>query len=762
MAGRAVGQEMARRLATWAVLVASLTGAVLFVGLRFTTPSDGGRVVFYGDAWSSTGVRIEPIDAPAPGLELGDRVEAVADRSLEAWIRDVLDADTARPATGPVPYVVERDATRVATTVEWGPPSIGGALTTGWSVLLFSIAIAGLAGYVFARRPHVPAASALVLVASGAAGSSLPWFVGVTTSDIVLSGPFLFHATLTAGLYMLLWPAGVHLGLVFPAPLPVTLRRRWLIPAVYVAPLGAYAVVMAVTFATTTSGLAWVGSWPSIQLAFVVPLLVASLLLFVRQYVRGIEPAEKARMRLAALGAVISAVLGLLLFMGPELLLGESVIPAAAIGLTALPLPIGFAAAILRDRLFDIDAAINRTLVYGGLTMAVLGTYLVAVGLVTTVVGVDEGYAGSLLATGIAALVALPLRDVLQRTANRLMYGDRDDPWRALHRLGSRLEWAADPDRALPAIAETVADALRLPYVAVEVADELGNTVVAAEHGQPSQASAPVPLVHGGEPVGRLVLGVRRGERGFRPDELALLGDLARHAGAAVHAQRLRRDLAGSRERLVIAREEERRRLRRDLHDGLGPALAAIGLRADTAAAVLRDDPDTAARQLEALATETRHALDDIRRLVDGLRPPALDELGLVGAIGSQASRLDGSDPSRPAGVAIQVGSAPSPLPDLPAAVEVAAYRIAVEAMTNAVRHAGARACRVHLDAADTLTIEVTDDGRGLPETPSPGTGLESMRERAAEVGGEVSVERRPEGGTRVVARLPLGTAAAT
>lgn len=534
MAGRAVGQEMARRLATWAVLVASLTGAVLFVGLRFTTPSDGGRVVFYGDAWSSTGVRIEPIDAPAPGLEPGDRVEAVADRSLEAWIRDVLDADTARPATGPVPYVVERDATRVATTVEWGPPSIGGALTTGWSVLLFSIAIAGLAGYVFARRPHVPAASALVLVASGAAGSSLPWFVGVTTSDIVLSGPFLFHATLTAGLYMLLWPAGVHLGLVFPAPLPVTLRRRWLIPAVYVAPLGAYAVVMAVTFATTTSGLAWVGSWPSIQLAFVVPLLVASLLLFVRQYVRGIEPAEKARMRLAALGAVISAVLGLLLFMGPELLLGESVIPAAAIGLAALPLPIGFAAAILRDRLFDIDAAINRTLVYGGLTMAVLGTYLVAVGLVTTVVGVDEGYAGSLLATGIAALVALPLRDVLQRTANRLMYGDRDDPWRALHRLGSRLEWAADPDRALPAIAETVADALRLPYVAVEVADELGNTVVAAEHGQPSQASAPVPLVHGGEPVGRLVLGVRRGERGFRPDELALLGDLARHAGAAV------------------------------------------------------------------------------------------------------------------------------------------------------------------------------------------------------------------------------------
>jgi signal transduction histidine kinase len=263
------------------------------------------------------------------------------------------------------------------------------------------------------------------------------------------------------------------------------------------------------------------------------------------------------------------------------------------------------------------------------------------------------------------------------------------------------------------------------------------------------------------------VLGVRRGEHGFRADELALLGDLARHAGAAVHAQRLRRDLARSRERLVATREEERRRLRRDLHDGLGPSLAAIGLRAETAAAVLDGDPDAARAQLEALADETRSALADIRRLVDGLRPPALDELGLLGAIGRQAERLDGGaatgeaggdgDGARP-GIAIAVDGIPSPLPELPAAVEVAAYRIAVEAMTNAVRHAGARACHVQVDAGTQLMIEVTDDGSGLPDTPRAGTGLESMRERAAELGGELRVETRPEGGTRVVARLPLGT----
>ena len=340
------------------------------------------------------------------------------------------------------------------------------------------------------------------------------------------------------------------------------------------------------------------------------------------------------------------------------------------------------------------------------------------------------------------------------------MYGQRDEPWRAMHRLGARLEWAVDPDRAFPAIADTVAETLRLPYVGVEVTDEMGRSEIVAEHGAPGRVVEAVPLVHGAEPVGRLLLGVRAGERGFRAAELALLQDLARQAGAAIHAQRLRDDLARSRERLVVAREEERRRLRRDLHDGLGPTLAAIGMRAEAAATVLDEDPEAGRRQLDALGGEIRVALGDVRRLVDGLRPPALDELGLLGAIGQQAARLDGGADRDASTAAIRVESVPAMLPELPAAVEVAAYRIAVEAMTNAVRHAGARLCRVRLEAGSQLTIEVTDDGRGLPATVRPGAGMESMRERATELGGEVAIERRPEGGTRVVARLPIGRAA--
>jgi signal transduction histidine kinase len=727
--------------------------------VHLATPSDGGRVSFYGDAWTSEGIRIDPIDAPAAGLQAGDVVQAIGGRSMDAWLRDAGDASTARPeSAGPIPYRIARDAATLEPAVTWAAPGFGATLLDGWSIAVFVASAFVLAAYVFARRPDEPAATAIVVFTAGAAGSTVPWFVGATTSDVVRGTPFLLHALITGPLYMLTWPAGIHLALTLPGTLPAVARRRWLVPAIYAICLAAYGALTLAAAASSPDATTFVGTWPATQVAIVVPAIGASLAIFVWRYLRPMDPVARARIRLATLGLVSSSVLGLVLFMGPTLLFGKPLIPAAAIGLIALPVPVGLAAAILHDRLFDIDAAINRTLVYGGMSLGVLVAYAVAVAGLTLLAGHDPGYGGSLLATGIAALVALPLRDRLQRAVNRLMYGQRDEPWRAMQRLGARLEWAADPERAYPAIVETVADALRLPYVGLEVADELGRAAVVAEHGTRGTAVEVLPLVHGAEPVGRLVLGVRAGDRGFRPDELALLRDLARQAGAAIHAERLRAALVRSRERLVGAREEERRRLRRDLHDGLGPSLAAIGMRADASAAVIDEDPAAARRQLELLGDEVRVVLADVRRLVDGLRPPALDELGLAGAIGTQASRLDRRGEAA-RGTAIDVECVPSRLPDLPAAIEVAAYRIAVEAMTNAVRHAAASTCRVRVEAGSQLLIEVLDDGRGVPPDATPGTGLESMRERAAEVGGDVAIEPRPEGGTRVLARLPLDLA---
>jgi signal transduction histidine kinase len=221
-------------------------------------------------------------------------------------------------------------------------------------------------------------------------------------------------------------------------------------------------------------------------------------------------------------------------------------------------------------------------------------------------------------------------------------------------------------------------------------------------------------------------------------------------------ALRLSADLQRSRERLVEAREEERRRLRRDLHDGLGPQLSSQALTIDAVRKLMRRDPDAAEELLLDLKADAQAAVTDIRRLVYGLRPPALDDLGFLGALRETAEELGAK------GLSVSV-EAPEKLPPLSAAVEVAAYRIAQEALTNVVRHAAADACTVSLaiDEGSVLCLEVRDDGRGIPglRENSParaGVGLTSMRERATELGGSLVVEPLPEGGTSVRARLPL------
>jgi signal transduction histidine kinase len=209
--------------------------------------------------------------------------------------------------------------------------------------------------------------------------------------------------------------------------------------------------------------------------------------------------------------------------------------------------------------------------------------------------------------------------------------------------------------------------------------------------------------------------------------------------------------LARSRGRIVAAREEERRRLRRDLHDGLGPTLAAVGLKVDLARERVASDPAAVAPLLDEIRVDIRSVISDVRRLARELRPPTLDSLGLAGAIQQQASVLSGGS-----GPVIRV-EVDEPLPVLPAAVEVVAYRIAIEAMTNAVRHAEAHSCTIRLAVdRDGLVVEVIDDGLGIDPAAPAGVGLHSIDERAAEVGGEVDLHARPGGGTIVRARLPL------
>jgi signal transduction histidine kinase len=329
------------------------------------------------------------------------------------------------------------------------------------------------------------------------------------------------------------------------------------------------------------------------------------------------------------------------------------------------------------------------------------------------------------------------------------MYGDRDEPYAVLSRLGQRLESTLAPKAVLPAVVETVARALKSPHAEVLLLRD-GSFETAASYGTPTGEMLVLPLKYGNEMMGKLAVSPRAKGESLTPADQRLLEDLARQTGIAAHAVRLTTDLQRSRERLVTAREEERRRLRRDLHDGIGPQLAALTLKLETARNKLAHDP-AADALLSDLAGRARSAVSDVRRSVHALRPPALDELGLVPALRETAAQYCQG------GLRTSV-EAPEDLPPLPAAVEVAAYHIAQEAVTNVVRHAEANTCLVRLDLDDgagVLRLEVEDDGRGIGPERGTGVGLSSMRERAEELGGTCVIEPGAKGGTRVRVQLP-------
>ena len=418
---------------------------------------------------------------------------------------------------------------------------------------------------------------------------------------------------------------------------------------------------------------------------------------------------------------------------------------AGADTLYALPLEsLGMAAvgvtcwvAIRRYQLFDARLVVRWTLVYGVLTACILLVYgLVAV--VLTELG--AAHATAPVAVVAAILVALPLRDRLQRAANRLVFGLRDDPVATLLTLGDQLEQAAAVDDVLPAAARSLERTLRLQHVAIRDGDH-----VVAEAGEPGEGQrVEMALVYAGETVGVLVATQAEGDTPMDTERRALLAGIARPVAAALRTAALSRDLAVSHEHLVAATEEERRRLRRDLHDGLGPVLSSAVLGVSRAHHLLASRPEAAAAQLEQLTALLQEAVSDVRRLVYELRPPALDELGLVRALDEHARSL---------GHFTVVG--PEVMPPLRAAVEVAAYRIAMEAMTNTVRHARADHGEVTITLDGGLHVEVEDDGVGLPHGYRAGVGIASMRERAAELGGTCQVATGPHGGTVVRAWLP-------
>jgi two-component system NarL family sensor kinase len=462
---------------------------------------------------------------------------------------------------------------------------------------------------------------------------------------------------------------------------------------------------------------------------------------------------EQMKWMIYALSLLVVGFLfaSLLWFVLPEsLLIGDFSIIVT--DLTILGIAVAAAIAILRYRLYDIDLIINRTLVYSALTAGVIGIYVLVVGGVGILFQQSSNLFVSLLATGLAALLIQPLRERLQRGVNRLMYGERDDPYAVLSSLDRRLEESLSPETTLPIVVETIAQALKLPYVAVELVDKNGFCPAASFGLSPTRKDQHIalPLVYQHERIGRLVLSPRSAGETFNPAEIDLLADIARHVGVAANAVQLTENLQRSRGRIVTAREEERRRLSRDLHDGLGPQLVSLGFKVEAAQNLLGEDQEAVGELLSQLKTQTKSALGDVRRIAYNLRPPALDQLGLVPAIQEFITSLE-----LPGGLDISFET-PGEIPSLPAAIEVAAYRVALEAVTNVTHHAQASRCTVRLLVNKWFEIEVSDNGRGLSDYLNPGVGIRSMRERAAELGGTCTIANKSGGGTQVLARLPL------
>jgi two-component system, NarL family, sensor kinase len=543
-----------------------------------------------------------------------------------------------------------------------------------------------------------------------------------------------FALRLLVTIYMFSWSWGIFCCLplilqLFPTGKP--LSRRW-------------AVLCWLTVANAALGNMFVGPTPEygassflvapwwavtegISAQVAQPVVLASVASLVVRFIRGTET-----VRQQVLWLLVAVILVILInaptwFTMPS---GQTIVL-----LLSFPLiPAAVTVAVLRHGLYDVRIVLSRVVVYAVLTAGVIAIY---VGLVAVLDRVLRGIGAPVIAALAIALAFNPVRVRLQRLVDRAVYGTRRDPVAAVSAVGQRL--AGDD---LGGVADALRESLRLSYVAVERKDA---SIV--ESGEQAATLQTWPLSYDAEPLGRLFVGPRHGERQLSRSDQKIIDLLAAPLAIVLHAQALTEDLRVSRERVIDAAEEERNRLRRELHDSLGPLLTGAAFKADGIALAAQSRPERAESLAIELADQLRQSVEGVRQLAYGLRPAALDELGLVGALREEGSRYG------PVKVIIQ---APESMPALPSSVEVAAYRIAAEALTNVVRHSDAKLASVQLTTDDgTLEMIITDDGSSTAPW-SPGLGLASIQTRASEVGGACEAGPTAEGG-RVVAVLPLG-----
>lgn len=420
----------------------------------------------------------------------------------------------------------------------------------------------------------------------------------------------------------------------------------------------------------------------------------------------------------------------------------------ALAGLLSIGIPVAIGIALFRHGLYDVDRLLNRTIVYGALVAVLAGSYVGVVALLDIFLQRRLEAVSAVVATALVAVSFAPVRERIQSAVDRLLFGARPDSYEVLAQVAVEVARGESERPLLSAVAASIARTLAIPYVSIKTTGAADGAAVNQSIGTRPANLVTIPLHYSGREVGAMALGPLDALR-LRRLQRRLLTDIASQAAVAAHTVNLAAELQASRSKIVAAREEERRRLRRDLHDSLGPAMAALTLKAGAARMAIESNPLRAEALMQEVERGSQATTGEIRRIAHSLRPPALDELGLLGAIRQVAeTSVDASVKT--------VVQLPDELPSLPAEIEASVLRIAQEALSNVHKHSGARTCWVELSVGSDLQLAVRDDGIGLRGRRRPGVGLASMSERAAELGGTTDVRTGNDGGTEVRVRIPL------
>jgi signal transduction histidine kinase len=716
------------------LLVVPLALAVV----RISAPSD--HLPTLPPTGDSNALLVAPA-RPVAGIRPGDRLVAINGHP----VADVVGSSRSRKVRvgEQLVYVVDHDGVERAETVTVrARPEVRTFLPSPSDAgnLVVDLILLGLGVWLVRRRPHDLAAHALlVLGAALFVSNPLPPPL-LEPLDLWARPAFVGAAIAALGGYTVSSVSILLFACAFPTPIPRFARHPW--TATAAVPLVAL-VGVGVAFATGhgSLGLYRVSGFVAERIWEICA--AAGLGVLAVRWARSRRDALNRR-RLGLVGIGFGLTVGLSL-VGKFLPIP---LPPATYFLALAFFPVALVVAIVKDDLFELNAALNRGLVALALGVALLALYLAAVGVTAALTGA-RGPLVALPAAGLVAVVFAPLRDAVRRLIGHRLFGIGGDPRLVFHRLATRLAASDDPESLMAAVAETATESLRLPYVAVELrAGDEWRTV--EQRGLRPPTVETFDIVSGESVVGRLVAAPRRDVKILSPSDRQLLNDLAGHSRVAARVAGLLTELRAAQQRLLVAREAERDHVHRDLHDSIGPSLVGLTLQLEVAAELAEDTQ--LAKLISRLHAEAARATEDVRRLVRDLRPADLDELGLPAAVAAAAARL-----RSPNGPEFDLDT-PTRLPELSKEVEDTAYKICLEAMTNAVRHSGARRCAVRLRASgdETIEVEIADDGRGMADEDGTGTGMRSMRERATALGGSLRIESIDRAGTRIVAQLPV------